>query len=249
MVAVRLHPVVVFLLLQVLIPANTRIVVFAGSSSTSSSGTKTTETVAAIHKTRKRCRVHDHFGRPLSLQSPDQLPANVTYDAPTNSLVCAGRNSCREWTICNCNAVRCQNDHSCQDVHFIDSATTLCYSYAACQDARFLHAQRVTCGMQALNPCMHSNMQVGGSLFCVGPNSCVSDQDTQITVNVGADGLVKCADGGRFAYSCQHLTVEINHTRRACIAPSIATAGHCAVVCEGDMECKLETIRFWVLPS
>ncbi|KAL7571645.1 hypothetical protein ACA910_011179 [Epithemia clementina (nom. ined.)] len=190
------------------------------------------------------CMVQNHNGTKLSLTA---LPPGVEYKSDTDTLSCRGANSCREWTITNCNIVMCVQGHACQKTQFIDTKSTLCYSYATCQEATFVRAHNVNCGMESINTCLQAKMEVSGLVLCIGPNACVSDEDTPMHINVGKTGYILCKDGD-FAFSCKHLIVYVNHARRACIVSNEAEMDHCAVVCQGTAECIENTIQFKVLP-
>ncbi|KAL7571659.1 hypothetical protein ACA910_011191 [Epithemia clementina (nom. ined.)] len=215
------------------------------STEAATTASSTTQRGLAFDDT-KACQALDRQGQTVDWNAP---PPGVTYNAELKWINCDDENSCREWTISNCDIIRCNHEHSCRQAKFVDCQDIVCHSYASCQDARFVDAHQVNCGFAALNACMHANMQVFGLVLCAGPNACVADPETQITINVGANGVVQCRASDTFALSCKHLLVQVNHARRACIASSVATAGHCAVICEGEAECLQESIRFWVLPS
>ncbi|KAL7571654.1 hypothetical protein ACA910_011187 [Epithemia clementina (nom. ined.)] len=191
-----------------------------------------------------KCVVQNREGKSVSLTS---LPKGVEYNSATDALVCRLQNSCREWTITSCNMVHCSQGHACQNSTFVDNQSTMCYFYAACQEAKFVRSKNVNCGMQAINSCLQSHIEASGTVMCVGPHACVSDDDVPMHVSVGASGYVKCLKG-EHAYSCKNMVVHVNHARRACIVASEATRGHCAVVCEGKDECLASTIAFNVSP-
>ncbi|KAL7571658.1 hypothetical protein ACA910_011190 [Epithemia clementina (nom. ined.)] len=198
-------------------------------------------TTTTTTTTTTQCVAQDHLGRDVSLLEGPLLPVGVSYNATTNSLVCGAVNACREWTIRNCRTVHCMKAHACQNARIHDADTVECFDYAACQDTHVNRAHEVRCGYDAVNACMHMNVNIattpsstsgsdsgssstgsstgsstsGGLLVCVGNNACASDADTQMTITVGAKGEIQCMDG-KYAYSCQHMLVLVHHARRAC---------------------------------
>ncbi|KAL7577253.1 hypothetical protein ACA910_003575 [Epithemia clementina (nom. ined.)] len=87
------------------------------------------------------------------------------------------------------------------------------------------------CGIDAINPCLHADIQMTRILVCMGCNACNLDAETQITVRAGTEGIVRCSiGGGLFAY--QHMTVIVPYGRHACFANSLTAPGHCAIVCK-----------------
>ncbi|KAL7571649.1 hypothetical protein ACA910_011182 [Epithemia clementina (nom. ined.)] len=195
----------------------------------------------------RKCQVKDKYGNHVSLRFP---PSGVKYNSAMNQLHCLAESSCREWSISNCDMVKCLYSHACQEAHFTNNVGVFCYAYAACQEAKFVQAHNVICGMEATNACMQAVIETDRVLNCLGSNACVSDPDTQLTVQAGAKGMVRCSHGaGRF--SCQHMTVVVNHAHRACFARGVGTDEEeiCAVVCEGLNECDEPTIHFKVVAS
>ncbi|KAL7571664.1 hypothetical protein ACA910_011196 [Epithemia clementina (nom. ined.)] len=201
----------------------------------------------------------------LSLQT--QQIYGVKYDAELDELVCERPNACGEWTIGHCNFVKCTHSQACRHTTFQNNSYVACYRYAACHQANFQYSHTVMCGMESSNSCVQATINVDEELSCWGPWACVStpNMERQISVHVGARGVVRCLQGGTRGYSCQHLIVWVDHARRACLDHiyevldaedeedhsdkelSQKDNSHCAVICEGAGECDEENIHFRVL--
>ncbi|KAL7571685.1 hypothetical protein ACA910_011212 [Epithemia clementina (nom. ined.)] len=217
---------------------------FGITTTLSKTGTRRIGTGTAV--VEAKCMVRDHNGQHLSLH-PWLIPIGVWYNLNDDLLECRDENSCREWTIAECSVVRCKNSRACQGADFRDNAIVTCSRYASCQEAKFTRSKDVVCGgPEATNPCLDAELQIHHVLLCTGRNACVADNaNNQIRVQAGAEGIVRCSHG-QGGFVCQHMTVSVNHGKRACFGLSVDQPGNCAIVCEKPEDCDSNTVLFTV---
>lgn len=196
-----------------------------------------------------KCSVTDKHGNPVVLTA-GVLPNGVVYDLSTDLLECNQPQSCQQWKIVGCAKVECTNHESCREAQFVNTNSIFCFWSSACLGARLQQSGQVTCGglTVARNFCSQAVIQTHATVRCAGPGACVSASEAdKLTVQVGANGQVRC--GNMITEkdpSCQHLLVEVNHAKRACIQKQTEMDRGCAVRCMNVWDCKTDTIQFKV---
>lgn len=202
----------------------------------------------AVETAQARCSVRDGSNQQRSVNS---LPLGVFYDSDVDRIRCMEPDSCRGWTIARCAMVHCTGQQSCQGAVLEDNQGISCAGDSACQFSSIFQTRYVSCGLDFPNTCRRAIIAASKEVYCYGKSACAPNYENGITFNVGAEGIVRCANG-KGSYSCENLEIEISHGHRACIATSLdqATTGNkCAVFCESKGECDQASIRFHVLKT
>ncbi|KAL7571698.1 hypothetical protein ACA910_011223 [Epithemia clementina (nom. ined.)] len=176
----------------------------------------------------------------------NDLPLGIVYESSTDKVHCNDDDSCRNFSFSGCYMVHCQGARSCFGARFEGNDVVSCRADQACAAAFFEASTHVMCGDGYTNSCADTRIKVSSIGLCNGPKACVSDLDEhEITFVLDKTGVVACANGkGR--YSCQHLTVYVDHERRACfgLGTDVNEIGDCAVMCQTENDCNYDTIEF-----
>lgn len=201
-----------------------------------------------IGSLQARCSVKDGDNQQRSVNS---LPLGVFYDPAFDRIRCMEPESCKGWTIARCAMVQCKGENSCQGAVLEDIQGISCSAEGACQFASIFQTRYVSCGLEYANTCRRAIITGSKAVYCYGKSACAPNNENGITINVGNEGIVRCANG-QGSYSCENLEVEISHGHRACFATSLGEAvkgNKCAVFCEAEGECHSDSIQFHVLAA
>lgn len=195
-----------------------------------------------------KCSVQDKHGKPLDVAGA--LPNGVKYDAVADRLECMEPSVCSKWKIDGCAVVECLNDSSCEETQMTNNQAVFCFWSSSCLGARFVDGHEITCGGMSVSHkfCQLAVMETNGTLRCAGPGACVQQSANEaLLIKVGAVGQVRCGNMiTEKDLSCQHIIVEVNHARRACVQLHAELNRGCAVRCVNDWDCNMSSIHFKV---
>ncbi|KAL7578954.1 hypothetical protein ACA910_006922 [Epithemia clementina (nom. ined.)] len=230
-----------------------------------------------------KCQVQDKNQRNvlLNLNSNNAvLPTGIHYDAALDVLHCYDPGACHEFRITGCARVDCTNVNACAKTRLIDNDLVRCQYSGACFAMHVERGHDVICNAShstVIQPCLGAWVELfsssssggGGTLYCLGPGSCVSHhrRENRIQVRVGSQGRIQCENRRSREYACQDMRVEIPHARRACVhGPTIHSGSGgsgssssdsqstttkpeaCALSCINEFDCDVDT-EFVVVES
>lgn len=196
-----------------------------------------------FERVQATCAIKDASGLQLSLNT---LPDGVDYSKEYDRLRCLERNSCSGWEISDCAIVQCRNTNACLNAHMINNKGISCQEESSCRGGYLTRSHNVVCGLQALHTCQRATIESDTVILCFGPYACAQNEaENFMTISLGGKGILRCGSGDG-DLTCQHIVVEVNHSKRACFAQSIQEPKGCAVICEGNSECDQASIQFRV---